>query len=399
MLPMFEELSKSQPDIAAQLSRQIESNTFTQVNLFGGSRYSLRMTSALESARVLSCKEEGLSSCRCASCRKFDLLTMPNLVIVSQRDHESVIETALASFVRLRSDFSRRFLIRTVRILLLQYHASLSGSSQSATQSANYDAASQVSDLLMELSEEKGEIAEKRAKALSQSLKTALKALLAASRKNTTISVNEVRALDEWINQTSMGEQKRFIIIESLEQTNASARNSLLKMLEEPPTDVYFFLISEYPNRIMQTILSRVRKYSFPPVREDRVNALLSPFFLGTERFATLESFFLQGGGLDLAKHDEVVQTLLDSIANHVYLPEERFSSLVDFVDEQGSYEYVLKTLLSFLGSSVAKGDITWQRASSLSDLISSSYSQATLFNQNKKLMLQALYLKLMEVA
>lgn len=399
MLPMFEELSKSQPDIAAQLSRQIESNTFTQVNLFGGSRYSLRMTSALESARVLSCKEEGLSSCRCASCRKFDLLTMPNLVIVSQRDHESVIETALASFVRLRSDFSRRFLIRTVRILLLQYHASLSGSSQSATQSANYDAASQVSDLLMELSEEKGEIAEKRAKALSQSLKTALKALLAASRKNTTISVNEVRALDEWINQTSMGEQKRFIIIESLEQTNASARNSLLKMLEEPPTDVYFFLISEYPNRIMQTILSRVRKYSFPPVREDRVNALLSPFFLGTERFATLESFFLQGGGLDLAKHDEVVQTLLDSIANHTYLSEERFSSLVDFVDEQGSYEYVLKTLLSFLGSSVAKGDITWQRASSLSDLISSSYSQATLFNQNKKLMLQALYLKLMEVA
>ncbi|MDT4762940.1 hypothetical protein [Sphaerochaeta sp. PS] len=396
---MFEELSKSQPDIAAQLSRQIESNTFTQVNLFGGSRYSLRMTSALESARVLSCKEEGLSSCRCASCRKFDLLTMPNLVIVSQRDHESVIETALASFVRLRSDFSRRFLIRTVRILLLQYHASLSGSSQSATQSANYDAASQVSDLLMELSEEKGEIAEKRAKALSQSLKTALKALLAASRKNTTISVNEVRALDEWINQTSMGEQKRFIIIESLEQTNASARNSLLKMLEEPPTDVYFFLISEYPNRIMQTILSRVRKYSFPPVREDRVNALLSPFFLGTERFATLESFFLQGGGLDLAKHDEVVQTLLDSIANHTYLSEERFSSLVDFVDEQGSYEYVLKTLLSFLGSSVAKGEITWQRASSLSDLISSSYSQATLFNQNKKLMLQALYLKLMEVA
>lgn len=399
MLPMFEELSRSQPDIAAQLSRQIESNTFTQVNLFGGSRYSLRMTSALESARVLSCKEEGLSTCRCASCKKFDLLTMPNLVIVSQRDHESVIETALASFVRLRSDFSRRFLIRTVRILLLQYHASLSGSSQSATQSANYDAASQVSDLLMELSEEKGEIAEKRAKALSQSLKASLKALLAASRKNTTISVNEVRALDEWINQTSMGEQKRFIIIESLEQTNASARNSLLKMLEEPPTDVYFFLISEYPNRIMQTILSRVRKYSFPPVREDRVNALLSPFFLGTERFATLESFFLQGGGLDLAKHDEVVQTLLDSIANHVYLPEERFSSLVDFVDEQGSYEYVLKTLLSFLGSSVAKGDITWQRASSLSDLISSSYSQATLFNQNKKLMLQALYLKLMEVA
>jgi len=396
---MFDELAKSQKDIAGQLSNQIKGETFTQVNLFGGSRYSLRMTGAIETARVLSCKEDGQQECRCTSCRKFETLTMQNVVIVSNRDHQSVIETALSSFMRLRSDFSRRFLLRSVRILLLQYHASLMGNTQTATQSSIYESASGVSDLLMELSEKKDELSEKEAKILAQSLKSALKPLLAASRKNTTISVNQVRSLEEWINRTSMGDQKTFIIIEGLEDTNISARNSLLKMLEEPPGDVYFFLVSEYPNRIMQTILSRVRKYSFPPLQKEEVNALLTPFFLGDERFDSLESFFLQGGGLDLARHTAMVDMLLSSITNHSYLKEEQFNELLAFVDEQGSYEYVLKRLLSSLGIMLAKGELSWQRAKALSSLVSESYSTATLYNQNKRLMLEALYLKLMEVS
>ena len=395
---MFDELALSQKDIASQLSSQIQGRTFTQVNLFGGSRYSLRMTTAIETSRVLSCSEGGQALCRCPSCRKFEALTMQNLVIVSHRDHTSVIETALNSFVRLRNDFSKKFLIRSVRILLLQYHASLLGNTQTAVQSTNYESASGVSDLLMELSQ-KQELAEKEAKSIVQGLRSALKPLLAASRKNTTISVNQVRSLEEWVNRTSMGEQKTFIILEGLEMAGTSARNSLLKLLEEPPKDVYFFLISEYPNRIMQTILSRVRKYSFPPLKREGVNALLKPFFLGQESFESLESFFLQGGGLDLGRHAEVVATLLASLSNRTYLKEEQFNELLAFVDEQGSYEYVLKAVLSALGGQLATGQITWQRASALSALISESYSTATLYNQNKRLMFEALYLKLMEVA
>ena len=396
---MFDELAKSQKDIAEQLRNQIQGKTFTQVNLFGGSRYSLRMTSAIETARVLSCQEDGDQMCRCPSCKKFEALTMQNVIIVSHRDHQSVIETALSSFVRLRSDFSRKFLLRSVRILLLQYHTSLLGNTQTAAQSSKYESASQVSDLLMELSEKKAELTEREAKSLAQSLRTALKPLLAASAKNTTISVNQVRSLEEWINRTSMGQQRTFIIIEGLEQTNASARNSLLKMLEEPPKDTYFFLISEYPNRIMQTILSRVRKYSFPPLQEETVHALLTPFFLGNERFESLESFFLQGGGLDLARHSEIIEMLLASVINHAYLKEDQFNELLSFIDEQGSYEYVLKRFLSSLGAMLESGTVTWQKAMALSVLVSESFSTATLYNQNKKLMFEALYLKLMEVA
>lgn len=394
---MFESLYESQREIAAQLAGQIGGGTFGQVNLFGGNRYSLRMTAALETARILSCEGDKSDRCRCESCRKFDLLTTANLVIVSQRDHNRVIETALNSFIRLRNDFSRRFLIRNTRIFLLQYHGSLMSGTQTQAQSANFDNASMVNDLLVDLSALKTDITEKEAKAIAQALRSALKPLFLSAKRNTTITVNQVRALEEWINETSARSQKRFVIIESLEQANASARNALLKMLEEPPADVYFTLVSEYPGRIMQTILSRVRKYSFPPLKGKAVQALLAPFFLGNQEYDGLEQFFLQGGGLDLAEAEQQVSLVTGSLVNHTYLGTEAFNALLAKVDENDSYEYLLKGILTSVEQKFIEGAVSYDRAHFLEALVSASVSNAQRFNQNKKLMFEALYYSMME--
>jgi DNA polymerase-3 subunit gamma/tau len=395
---MFERLNESQGEIAKQLANQIEKGTFSQVNLFGGNRYSLRMTAALDTARFLSCLGDRTEQCRCESCRRFELLTTTNVVIVSQRDNNRVIETAINSFVRLRNDFSRYFLIKNTRIFLLQYHLSLMSGSQTQSQSANYDNASSVNDLLMDLSALKSEISEKEAKSIAQALRSALKPLFLSAKRNTTITVNQVRALEEWVNETSARSEKRFIIIESLEQANASARNSLLKMLEEPPKDVYFTLISEYPGRIMQTILSRVRRYSFPPLKEETVQALLSPFFLGNQKYSDLEQFFLQGGGLDLAKANEQVSLVTGSLFGKKYLRSQDFNELLAKVDESDSYEYLLKGILSSVEQQFIEGNVSFDRARSLETLVSSSLGNALRFNQNKKLMFEALYYSMMEL-
>jgi DNA polymerase-3 subunit gamma/tau len=210
--------------------------------------------------------------------------------------------------------------------------------------------------------------------------------------------VNQVRALEEWINETSARSEKRFIIIESLEQANASARNSLLKMLEEPPVDVYFTLISEYPGRIMQTILSRVRRYSFAPLKDKTVQALLAPFFLGDQKYSDLEQFFLQGGGLDLASAKEQVSLVTDSLASNTYLSGEAFNALLAKVDENDSYEYLLKGILTSFEQRFIEGTVSFDRAHSLEALVSNSLSNAQRFNQNKKLMFEALYYSMMEL-
>ncbi|HCU30664.1 MAG TPA: hypothetical protein DIC57_09620, partial [Sphaerochaeta sp.] len=162
-----------------------------------------------------------------------------------------------------------------------------------------------------------------------------------------------MRAIDEWVNQTGMGSNKRFIILEAMEQTNVSARNSLLKILEEPPEDTYFFLISEFPNRIMSTILSRVRRYVFPPLGKEAVMLYLKPYYLHDRQYESLEQFYLEGGGMDLNKNRQIAGMLFSSVKSRRYLLLPDLQQLLSNVDDVDGYEYVLRALLDGLADAL----------------------------------------------
>lgn len=56
----------------------------------------------------------------------------------------------------------------------------------------------------------------------------------------------------------------KVMIIWLPEQMNAAAANKLLKILEEPPGQTVFLLVSEHPERLLSTILSRTQQIVFP---------------------------------------------------------------------------------------------------------------------------------------
>jgi DNA polymerase-3 subunit gamma/tau len=390
---MFEALKEYQKGVAEQLQDQITSGTMSQVNLFGGSRYSLRMSFALETARVLSCYQGGDDHCSCESCRKFRNLTVSNVVIISQRDHRSVIETSLSTFERLYNDFSRQFVIQSIRRMLLQYHPALLSGAQTQSQNAAASLAGQVNDLLVDLARMEIGNASQAKKAVKE-LRGALKGLFTAAKKNTTVTISQVRALEHWSGQTSMGDGKRFIILEAMEMTNSSARNSLLKMLEEPAKDTYYFLISEYPNRIIQTILSRVRRYAFPPLSREAVGKYLQPFYLHDKQYDSLESFFLEGGGMDLARATRIAELFVASVQERRYLQSSEIASLLKEIDDMQGYEFVLKAMLESLRRVMPPRSLL-----ALSSLVNTTYNRAQLYNQNNRLMLESLYYQMMEEA
>ena len=395
---MFEALSLYQPDLAGQLSLQLRTQTFSQVNLFGGSRYTLRLSYALETARVLCCNEDGHDNCTCESCRRFDTLSVSNVLLISQRDHRSMIETSLKTFERLYNDFSKLHLIRMIRRLLLQYHPAMLDGNQSQSTSNAAQAAALLNELLIDISLQK-EWDAKRAKKTCAELSSALKTLFTALKKNSTITIGQVRALESWIGQTSVQNIKRIVILEAMEQTNASARNSLLKMLEEPPKDTYFFLISEEPGRIMQTILSRVRKYSFGSLSKEAVSHYLAPFYLKDVDYDDLEIFYLEQGGMDLKKNKEMAHALCSSVLQKNYLDSDGLVSILESAEAMQSYEYLLKQVLTIFSQALQHGQLSADKAQAYGQLVNTAYSQALLFNQNGKLMLESLYYKMMEEA
>lgn len=69
---------------------------------------------------------------------------------------------------------------------------------------------------------------------------------------------------------------KIFILMEAEKMLTQSA-NALLKTLEEPNPDSYFFLLTEYPDRLLPTILSRLQPITYTQEKLSPLN--LSSYF------------------------------------------------------------------------------------------------------------------------
>lgn len=77
------------------------------------------------------------------------------------------------------------------------------------------------------------------------------------------ISIDQIRELEVFLNQSTLNNLSKFIIIDSADDLNNSSANSLLKSLEEPKKNTYFFLIAHQISNLLPTIRSRCINYVF----------------------------------------------------------------------------------------------------------------------------------------
>ena len=84
-------------------------------------------------------------------------------------------------------------------------------------------------------------------------------------RKNPSavIAIDQVRGVIPDINTRPHLSACRIIILNTAEDLNINAANSLLKSLEEPPSECFFLLISHEPGRLMPTLRSRCNRIDF----------------------------------------------------------------------------------------------------------------------------------------
>ena len=89
------------------------------------------------------------------------------------------------------------------------------------------------------------------------------------------ISVDQIRSLQDLLSVTPSMSPWRAIVIDSVDDLEASAANALLKMLEEPPANTIFFLVSHAPGRLLPTIRSRCRRLDFVRLDDDIMTSSL----------------------------------------------------------------------------------------------------------------------------
>ncbi|MCM2288057.1 MAG: DNA polymerase III subunit delta' [Sulfuritalea sp.] len=77
------------------------------------------------------------------------------------------------------------------------------------------------------------------------------------------IRIDQIRELESFVFVGSHRAGNRIVLITEAEAMNPAAANSLLKILEEPPSSVYFILISTRSKSLLPTIRSRCRVIPF----------------------------------------------------------------------------------------------------------------------------------------
>lgn len=171
------------------------------------------------------------------------------------------------------------------------------------------------------------------------------------------INVDSVRKALGLFTATSVAGRHRICIIDSADDLNNSSANALLKLIEEPPPNSLFLIISHAPQRLLPTIRSRCRKLILRPLSDEQIRNTIphlgekwqqtfmqnSEAALGMGEGSVRQTLkMLSDSNLDYIKRIEAILSRLPSKDDRVILSlaesftqkdaEDRLSLFLDFV-------------------------------------------------------------------
>jgi DNA polymerase-3 subunit delta' len=139
----------------------------------------------------------------------------------------------------------------------------------------------------------------------------------------------------------------KVILIPQAEALTEEAAQSMLKMLEEPPSQTIFLLIATHPSSLPPTIVSRCQRVPFPPVPFSlKAEELTTRYNLDQEEAVRLVG--LEVSGEEMEETNEFLRELSPVLFSEVKVPFEIFerAALLEKHKEMGGR--ITRLLLAF---------------------------------------------------
>lgn len=292
---MFENIVNQ--SVTSLLKNDIQKNNLPGAILFNGNSGSGKLSTALELARVLSCKgqKKGDWLCTCSNCLSNKALVNQNVIIAGSRDCSPEILASKETFINALYEnapyieATRYLFIRSIRKLTSRFNQILwQGDSN----------ISKIASVIGEIDEELENIdfphkippLEETKKCTENLVKLCSK--LESDFLYDSIPINNIRNVSSWA-RLKVQEGKKTIIIENADKMLENVRNALLKILEEPPEDTVFILTTSKKSAVMPTILSRVRIYNFSERSLESQKQVITRVFHNKNFNGTINDFLL----------------------------------------------------------------------------------------------------------
>lgn len=373
-------------NVAKNLSSDIKKGIFPGAVLFSGPQSCGKLSAALETARILSCHQPnaGKWTCECYNCRQHKALTFSNLMLLGPRDCSLEISAAKKTFldaVQNHSSFlnaTHYLFVRSIRKLTLRFNGILWQGDKNINK---------IGNIIEEINENLEQVDVDRSippfenldKICSNLEKLCLK--LENEFLYDSIPINQIRNLEEWAYKKSE-DGKKTIILENSDRMSQNVRNALLKILEEPPEDCVFILLTSNRNAIMQTILSRVRTYSFVERTIEQQKDVISRVFHTNAENITINDYLQTF----LPVHPDVIyqeaKSFYEAICNR------KIPDISQLIQKCGNFSprIELRLFLSYLAGFQKKmiySQAGCEVASECLKLYVSCWENITLYNQN----------------
>ena len=97
------------------------------------------------------------------------------------------------------------------------------------------------------------------------------------------ISVNTVRHMIDRMQMSSMSGQWRVVLIDAVDELSVAAENAILKLLEEPPQQTLFLLVTHQLSAVLPTVRSRARVEKMHPLTMSELRELCVRFMPNEE--------------------------------------------------------------------------------------------------------------------
>ena len=380
---MFENLLNQ--EAVKFLISDIKNNRFPQSVLFSGSDSSGKLTAALETARIFSCtgKVKGKWKCECPSCLQHKALVNSSMLLLGPRDCALEIAATKEIFLKAVREnppyliASRYAFLRSIRKLTLRFNGvlweghkdikkigALMEKINEALETLDFPhelpSFDELENLCSELVKNSAELEDKYL--------------------YNSVPIDQIRNLEVWAHRKSES-GKKTIIIENCDKMLEGVRNALLKILEEPPADCIFILITSKRNAVMPTILSRVRTYSFNERTSSQQQQVIQTIFRNDEFKGTINEYLLNYLPVPAEKIRQIAEDFYSSLVKgHIPDIVKIVSDCNDFIPRVG-----LKIFLNHITSLQKKLLLTAEGCEAkyeCSKVIQQCYQNVTLYNQ-----------------
>ena len=166
------------------------------------------------------------------------------------------------------------------------------------------------------------------------------------------ISIDQIRGLENFLNQSSFDNQPKFIILDSADDLNINSSNALLKVLEEPKKNTFFILIAHQLSNIIPTIRSRCIKFNInkPNFEEFKIILKSNDTEIDDENIDFLYKLSGSSPGLALELHSDKISfmyiSILNILDNHENPLSFEITELSDILSDYSNDEFRIFLIL-----------------------------------------------------